>query len=380
MRIGNRAMILVLNTGSSSIKLAVFDHALTVRVSGSIDGIGGVGQLILGSDRTGTTTRDHDEALALVLDALATQRIDTGTLTAAAHRIVHGGETGAPTRLDPTAMARIEAYTPLAPLHNPHALAAIRAMTARAPSLPQYASFDTAFHATNPAIATTYALPAALRGAGIRRYGFHGLSYAGMVRQFADALPDRLLALHLGNGVSLCAIHRGRSIATSMGYSPLSGPTMGTRSGDIDAAAVLRLASEHGIDGAQTILSQESGLKGLSGGTSDMRALLASDSAEARFAVAHFCYWAARHAGSLIAAMGGVDAIAFTGGIGEHAAPVRAQILDHLRWLGLDIDPAANAAHARRIDAPGSACTLWVVPADEERQIAIDALALIGAP
>ncbi len=376
-------MILVVNTGSSSIKIAVFENDTgqhpQSRISGEVDGIGGAGHLVIGQHRTAIDTADHAAALNLILDALETRGVGTAGLAAAAHRIVHGADMTAPVRLTAQTIARIDAVTPLAPLHNPQALAAIRAVQARAPDLPQYASFDTAFHATNPTIATTYALPAAQRAAGIRRYGFHGLSYAGMVRHLADALPRRLLALHLGNGVSLCAIRDGKSIATSMGYSPLSGPPMGTRCGDIDAAAVLQMAADHGIDGAMTLLGQKSGLTGLSGGISDMRSLLAASTPEAAFAVDHFCYWAARHAGSLIVALGGVDAIAFTGGIGEHAAPVRAKILGHLGWLGPSLDAAANAGNARRFDVPDSAQSLWVIPADEERQIARDALSLMQA-
>ncbi len=274
---------------------------------------------------------------------------------------MHGGaDLTAPVRLTDAVVGQIAACIPLAPLHNPHNIAGIAALTARLPGLPQYASFGTAFHATNDAVATAYAIPAAARDAGIRRYGFHGLSYAGMVAGFGAALPRRLLALHLGNGASLCAIEDGRSRATSMGYSPLEGLTMGTRSGTIDGAAVLRLAAEHGAAQTDEMLNRESGLKGLAG-TSDMRGLLAREAtgdADAAFAVAHFCYWAARHAGSAIVAMGGVDAVAFTGGIGENSAPVRDRIMAHLAFLG----------HL----------PVHVVQAEEEKQIARDAVALIA--
>jgi acetate kinase len=255
-------------------------------------------------------------------------------------------------------IAGIEAATPLAPLHNPNNLAGIRALQSLAPDLPQYASFGTAFHATNPDVATAYAIPKEDRDMGLRRYGFHGLSYGWIVTQFEDKLPDRLLAFHLGSGASLCAIHKGQSVATSMGYSPLDGLTMGTRSGAIDGMAVLRMAEIHGADEASRLLNKDSGLKGL-GGSNDMRLLLAADTEKAKFAVDHFCYWAARHAGSAIVAMGGVDAIAFTGGIGENSAPVRDQIMGHLTFLG---------------DVP-----VHVVKADEERQIALDATRLGAA-
>jgi acetate kinase len=258
-------------------------------------------------------------------------------------------------------LARIEACVPLAPLHNPANLAAIRALADLAPDLPQFASFDTGFHATNPEVAWRYALPAAVEAEGIRRYGFHGLSYAAIVRKVQEngggVLPERLLALHLGNGASICAIRGGRSVATTMGYSPLDGLTMGTRSGGIDGNAVLRLAELHGIAGAARILNRESGLLGL-GGASDMRALHGAGTAAARFAVAHFCYWAVRHAGSMIAAMGGLDAVAFTGGIGENDAFVRGEILRGLAFV-----------------AAGK--PVFVIAAEEERQIAMEVLALL---
>ena len=204
-------------------------------------------------------------------------------------------------------------------------------------------------------MATAYAIPDSDRAMGIRRYGFHGLSYAWIVTQFEDKLPDRLLAFHLGSGASLCAIHKGQSVATSMGYSPLDGLTMGTRSGAIDGMAVLRMADIHGAAEASRRLNKDSGLKGL-GGANDMRLLLAADTPKAKFAVDHFCYWAARHAGSAIVAMGGVDAVAFTGGIGQNSAPIRDQIMSHLKFLG---------------DVP-----VHVVKAVEERQIALDAVTL----
>lgn len=348
-------MILVLNTGSSSIKAAVFDSDLTEVAAADVTGLGDGddrAELKTAAGRTAITARDHSEGIAAILDALGGQ-----AFTAVGHRVVHGGtKLTAPTRLTADAITTIEAMVPLAPLHNPPALAGIRAIAGARPDLPQFASFDTAFHADAPEVATAYALPQAQRAAGIRRYGFHGLSYASMVDQFGPALPRRLLALHLGNGASLCAILDGRSVATSMGYSPLDGLTMGTRSGAIDGMAVLRLAEEMGIAEAGRLLNKSSGLMGLAG-TNDMRALLASDSDEARFAVDHFCYWAARHAGSAIVAMGGVDAIAFAGGIGENAAAVRERIAGHLSLFG---------------DIP-----VHVIGTDEERQIAADAARLM---
>jgi acetate kinase len=336
-------MLLVVNAGSSSIKLALYDGPAPVRAAR-------VEEIVAGG---------HAAALA----GLLAQGFGAG-LTAAAHRVVHGGaRLTAPCRIDDTVIAGIEACVPLAPLHNPANLVAIRALQALLPDLPQYASFDTAFHATNPEVALRYALPAAAEALGLRRYGFHGLSYAALVRKVKEIgggrLPERLLALHLGNGASLCAIREGQSVATTMGYSPLDGLTMGTRSGGIDGNAVLRLAEVHGVVEAARILNRESGLKGL-GGTSDMRELQAAATVEARFAVRHFCYWVVRHAGSMIAAMGGLDAVAFTGGIGENDATVRAEIL-------------------RGLDFVAGGKPVWIVPAEEEGQIAIEAQDLIGA-
>ena len=352
-------MILVVNAGSSSIKFAVFSTGLAPLTAGMVSGIGSArGEVQCDDDRVPASVADHDAALTLMQAALTRAGFPLEAMQAAAHRVVHGGATlTAPAPVSPKVIEAIRACAPLAPLHNPHNLAGIAAVARLRPDLPQSASFDTAFHATNGALATTYPLPKAERAAGLRRYGFHGLSYAAMVAHFGADLPARLLAFHLGNGASLCAIHDGRSVATSMGYSPLDGLVMGTRSGAIDGMAVLRLARDHGIDGAERLLNRDSGLLAL-GGTNDMRALLASDTDEARFAVAHFCYWAARHAASAICAMGGVDAVAFTGGIGENAGAVRARIMEHLAWLG--------------------PLPVHVVPAEEERQIARDAVQVLG--
>jgi acetate kinase len=298
--------------------------------------------------------------------------------------VVHGGRklTG-PMRVTDEVRAEIANCTPLAPLHNPHNLAPMEALSRLAPDLPQFASFDTSFHATNPNVATRYAIPKMMETKGIRRYGFHGLSYASLVRRLpemsGDALPSRLLAFHLGNGASLCAIHNGQSIATTMGYSPLDGLTMGTRSGGIDANAVLRLVEENGLERTKAILNHESGLLGLSGGKSDMRKLMLDASAESAFAVEHFCYWTLRHAGSLIAALEGLDAIAFTGGIGENAVGVRARILRGLEWAGVRINPDFNHRSGPRLHADSSKVAVWVIPAEEERMIAMDALALLEA-
>ena len=356
-------MLLVVNAGSSSIKLAVFDVGLRECARAQVSEISEGG---------------HAVALS---DGLRQLGVSFGDLMAAAHRVVHGGAClVAPCRVTPEVAAAIEACVPLAPLHNPANLTAIKALAELAPALPQFVSFDTAFHATNPAMATRYAIPAADAALGLRRYGFHGLSYAALVQMLPKlsgaALPKRLLAMHLGNGASLCAILNGQSVATTMGYSPLDGLTMGTRAGGMDGNAVLRLAEIHGLDGAARILNRESGLLAL-GGASDMRALHRTGTPQAQFAVDHFCYWAVRHAGSMIAAMGGLDAVAFTGGIGENDHHIRARILDGLAWAGVDYDAPANRQGAGCLHETGSNVAIWTVPAAEERQIASEAMALM---
>lgn len=361
-------MLLVVNAGSSSLKLAVYDRDLTEIAQSRCERIGAGG------------ATDHLEALRVGLDEMGTS---LGSLRAAAHRVVHGGATlTAPCRITPQVETRIEACVALAPLHNPANLMGIRAIAALAPDLAQYASFDTAFHATNPAVATSYALPVAERSRGLRRYGFHGLSYAAIVRKVKeiapDYLPNRLLVFHLGNGASACAILNGQSVASTMGYSPLDGLTMGTRAGNLDPAVVLDLAARHGTEGAARLLNRESGLLAL-GGAADMRALRSAGTPEARFAMDHFAYWATRHAGSLIAAMGGLDAVVFTGGIGENDAEMRAAIAGGLRWAGAELDPNANLRHDLCLNKSGSGVAIWRVTADEERQIASEAMGIIAS-
>lgn len=376
--------ILVLNAGSSSIKFALFDQKLNETAGGIAESIGGASRLRVGDQTTEARFADHADALDAILGALAAQDVTPERLRAVAHRVVHGGDrlTG-PMRVTDAVQREIAKCTPLAPLHNPHNLAPMRTFARIAPDVPQFASFDTSFHAANPEVATRYAIPKMVETQGIRRYGFHGLSYASLVRRLPEVsgtdLPSRLLAFHLGNGASLCAIRNGQSIATTMGYSPLDGLTMGTRSGGIDANAVLRLVEENGVERTKAILNHESGLLGLSGGKSDMRKLMLDPSEKSAFAVDHFCYWTLRHAGSLMAALEGVDAIAFTGGIGENASEIRARILHALAWVGVRVDPERNDRNATRLHAEGSAVAVWIVPADEEREIALDAVRLLSA-
>ncbi|WP_339768384.1 acetate/propionate family kinase [uncultured Pseudosulfitobacter sp.] len=357
------AQVLVINAGSSSIKTALFDANLreTLRIEAA--GIGTQGSIRVGDGtRHDLALPDHTAALAAIFDALSGAGIQPQTLRAAAHRVVHGGAgLTASARITPAIRAAISDAVPLAPLHNPHHLSAIDAVQALVPGLPQFATFDTAFHATNPAVARRYALPDVPATANLQRYGFHGTSYAALVHGFEQAtgtpLPHRLLALHLGNGASLCAIRDGQSVATTMGFSPLSGLTMGTRAGEIDAGAVLHLVNTLGADAATHMLYHDSGLLGLSGLSADMRTLEQSTSPQAQFARDHFCYWIARQAGAMIAAMQGIDGIAFTGGIGENDAAIRNNVLAQLSWLG---------------NIPA-----WVIPAAEEQQIARDAITLL---
>ncbi len=372
-------MLLVVNAGSSSVKVVLFDAGAEV-ARGVVAEIGGASVVEVGGTRLARPVADHGAALLALVQGMG---LSVGALTAVAHRVVHGGAAlTASCRVTPEVEAQIEACVPLAPLHNPANLMGIRAMAALVPGLPQYVSFDTAFHATNPEVATAYALPLAERARGIRRYGFHGISYAALVRKVQELavnhLPERLLALHLGNGASLCAIHAGRSVATTMGYSPLDGLTMGTRTGAIDGNAVLRLAELHGIEGAARIVNRESGLLGV-GGASDMRALRAAGTPEAAFALDHFAYWVVRHAGSMVAAMGGLDAVAFTGGIGENDRAMRAAIVQGLGYLGADLDPAANEANAPQVQSATSRVAIHVVPAEEERHIAKEAMAIMAS-
>lgn len=352
-------MWLIVNAGSSSLKLKVFDAEREVAKAF-------VGEI--GPD-------GHRAAMA---EGLAQAGVALDGLTAAAHRVVHGGAgLTATARVTPEVVQQIQDCIPLAPLHNPANLVGIQAVAALAPDLPQYAAFDTGFHATNPEVAVTYALPQAERDRGLRRYGFHGISFSALVRilRARGDLPRRLLACHLGNGCSLAAILDGRSVATTMGYSPLDGLTMGTRTGGIDGNAVLRLAGLHGVERAGHILNRESGLLGL-GGFSDLRALHAAGTPEARFALRHFAYWAVRHAGSMVAAMGGLDAVIFTGGIGENDPWMRNEILSGLSYLGVSSDPSANARNETALHDATSNVVILVVPADEERQIAIEAQAV----
>jgi acetate kinase len=301
------------------------------------------------------------------------------------HRVVHGGlEFMEPTLVDAAILERLERYVPLAPLHQPHNLAAIRLMLERLPGVPEVACFDTAFHRTVPEVAQLFALPPRFAAAGVRRYGFHGLSY----EYVASVLPSlderaaagRTVVLHLGNGVSMAALQGGRSIGTTMGFTAIEGLPMGTRTGSLDPGVLLFMFDELGMSvrEVERLLYQESGLLGMSGISSDMRVLLASEAPAAQLAVEVFCYRVRRELGSLAAALGGLDAVVFTAGIGENQAEIRRRIGRDAGWLGLELDDDANARHGPRISTPGSRVSAWVVPTDEELMIARHVVRLLG--
>ena len=301
------------------------------------------------------------------------------------HRVVHGGlEFMAPTRVDEDVVERLERYVPLAPLHQPHNLAAIRLLLERLPGVPEVACFDTAFHRTVPEVAQLFALPPRFAAAGVRRYGFHGLSYEYVASVLpsldARAAAGRTVAFHLGNGSSMCALAGGRSIATTMGFTAVDGLPMGTRTGAMDPGVLLFMFDELGMNVREVehLLYHESGLLGLSGLSSDMRDLLASDSPGARLALDVYVYRARRELGSLAAALGGLDAVVFTAGVGENQPEVRRRICRDAGWLGLELDDPANERHGPRISASGSRVSAWVVPTDEETMIARHVAALLG--
>jgi len=322
------------------------------------------------------TQLGHDGALDHLLGFLKDQ-LDGHRLLGVGHRVVHGGsEYSQPVRVDAAILGRLETFVPLAPLHQPHNLAPIRALAARLPDLPQVACFDTAFHRTNPPLAQMFALPPEYAEAGVRRYGFHGLSYeyiaAALPALDAKAAAGRTLVLHLGNGSSMCAIRDGHSVASTMGFTAVEGLPMGTRCGSMDPGVMLYLMDERRMDARaiEKLIYQQSGLLGISGISSDMRTLLASDEPRARLAVDYFVYRISRELGSLAGALGGLDAIVFTAGIGEKAVAIRERVCRDAAWLGVEFDAQANAAHGPRISTAASRVSAWVIPTNEELMIA----------
>ncbi len=388
--------IAVFNAGSSSIKFSLFltdGHELTVDLRGQIEGIQGAAHF-LAQDRDGGvlaerrwegTALDHAAALAHVM-AFLDARCTGMRLVGVGHRVVHGGpDYGQPVRVDQAVLDDLETLIPLAPLHQRHNLAPIGALLARLPALPQVACFDTAFHRGNPDVAQRYALPAELHAAGIRRYGFHGLSceYIASVLPGVDAraAQGRCVVLHLGNGASMCALRAGRSVASTMGFSTLDGLPMGTRSGAIDPGVLLYLMDERGFDARalEDLLYHRAGLLGLSGIAGDVRTLLASGDPAAAAALDVFIYRIGRELGSLAAALGGLDAVVFTAGIGENAPSIRQRVCRDAAWLGLALDEAANATGGPRISTPSSPVSAWVLPTNEELMIARHTLRLLAA-
>ena len=379
--------LLSLNAGSSSLKFALYhagaEPALVAH--GQIEGIGGAAHLIARDPAGATLTerhwpegerQTHEDFLRVLLDWVDAH-LGTAPLAGVGHRVVHGGQDfAAPVLVDDAVLTALDRLALLAPLHQKHSLTPIRAVAAMRPGLPQVACFDTAFHHGHAAVVDRVALPDEFVALGVRRYGFHGLSYeyvAARLRQLAPALAaGRVVVAHLGNGASLCAMHDGRSVDTTMSFTALDGLVMGTRCGALDPGVILYLMQERHMDAGQIedLLYRHSGLLGVSGISGDMRALVASDDARARAAIDLFVLQVARQTGAMLAALGGLDGIVFTAGIGEHTPSVRAAVCERLAWLGIDLDPAANAAGEGRISRDASRVAVWVIPTDEEAMIA----------
>lgn len=385
--------ILILNAGSSSLKFALFPaHAIEgtdpdqAIVTGQVDGLGAHPLMTLKSDGSKSQTPlafehllledQHRAALEAVLNALREGHPDL-KIVAAGHRIVHGGRVfSAPTRIDAQTLDALERFIPLAPLHQPHNLRGIKVLENLIPGLPQVGCFDTAFHRTQPEVAQQFAIPRALTEEGVRRYGFHGLSYDYVARKLDGVLGERasgaVIVCHLGNGSSACALRDGKSVASTMGFTALDGLMMGTRTGNIDPGVLLYLMQAKGMDAKaiETLLYKQSGLMGVSGLSQDMRTLLASDAPQAQEAVALYSYRLVREIGSLISAAGGFDALVFTGGIGENAAPIRRAVAEGLKWAGVHLNEDHNVKNTPRIEAQWARIPVAVIPTNEEAMIA----------
>ncbi|WFU85303.1 acetate kinase [Bradyrhizobium sp. CIAT3101] len=387
--------ILVVNAGSSSVKFQVYsvegDGALRRQIKGQMDGIGSRPRL-RASGASGDPLADRAYPIEAVPDVPTAMAVAGNWLRdelhvtpiAVGHRVVHGGpDFSRPVLIDHGVVSRLERFATLAPLHQPHNLAPIRSLLANFPALPQVACFDTAFHRTHDVVADHYAIPYQLHAEGVRRYGFHGLSYEYIARTLPTVAPDiarrRVIVAHLGSGASMCAIKDGRSIESTMGFTALDGLPMGTRPGQIDPGVVLYLMSEKGMTPAkaQDFLYRECGLKGLSGVSNDMRELEASANPQARLAIDYFVYRIGLNAGMLAAALQGLDAFVFTAGIGENSASIRARIAEQLGWLGVTLDAGENARHSRRISRANSLIPVYVVPTDEELMIAQHTLSML---
>jgi len=387
--------ILVVNAGSSSLKFEVFSVADSLErlIKGQMEGIGTAPHLTVKS-AGGERLENENHPPEAVPDLPAAMRLvgewlrqrQQGRLVAVGHRVVHGGPNHSrPARINEELLRELEQYTPLAPLHQPNNLAPIRVLLERQPQLAQVACFDTAFHRGHDPMTDHYAIPAHYFDEGIRRYGFHGLSYEYVAGRLAEIAPDvgngRVIVAHLGSGASMCALYKGLSVESTLGFTALDGLPMGTRCGQIDPGVLLYLLQQHGMTAPQLqdLLYKESGFKGLSGISNDVRDLLASDDAGARLALDHFVHRIGLNAGALVAALGGLDAFVFTAGVGENSAVMRARIAKKLGWLGASLDPARNEASELLVSSDDSKVALYVVPTDEELMIARHTFALIAA-
>jgi acetate kinase len=386
--------ILVVNAGSSSVKFQIFGMeggAPGRLVKGQIDGIGTHPRLAAKADdgsslidKTFAVDKIADVPAAITAVASWLRETQSFNLVAVGHRVVHGGpKYDRPVIVDQAVVANLEQYVSLAPLHQPNNLAPIRALMKSRPELLQVACFDTAFHHGHSAVADHFAIPEHFYAEGVRRYGFHGLSYEYVAQRLREVAPTvaagRVIVAHLGSGASMCALKDGRSVESTMGFTALDGIPMGTRPGQIDPGVLLYLVTEKGMTpkAVEDLLYHDSGLKGLSGISNDMRDLEASSDARAALAIEHFVYRIGLNAGMLAAALGGLDAFVFTAGIGENSATIRARIAETLAWLGAVLDPAANADGKLLISRPESRLALLVVPTDEELMIAEHTLALL---
>jgi acetate kinase len=392
----NSGSILVINAGSSSLKFSLFraDAAddLQLAAHGQIDGLGsrphmtakdGAGTTLVERDLAVTEVRELKDALAIAGDWLD-EHFKNEPLLAVGHRVVHGGaQYSRPVLIDDSVFAELEHLIPLAPLHQPHNLEAMRAMHESLPQIPQVACFDTAFHRTHSQLADLYALPWEYYESGVLHYGFHGLSYEYIAAALPQVAPGiakaRVIVAHLGSGASLCALRDGKSVDSTMGFSPLDGIPMGTRTGAIDPGALLYLVGQRGMSypELEELLYRKSGLLGLSGISNDMRVLLESSAPRAQLAIDYFLYRVVKEIGALVAVLGGLDGLVFTAGIGENSAPIRARIIDACAWLGMTLAAGTNQRGGPCITAEGSAVSAWVVPTNEELMIARHAYALV---
>jgi acetate kinase len=386
-----KGCISVVNSGSSSIKFSLFDNLeeedLRLVFGGQVEGIGVAPRFKARSDQGEVLEEkswengpdvNHESLMAYIISWIRENRQRLGLeLNGVGHRVVHGGNAySCPVRVNYTVLETLETFIPLAPLHQPHNLGPIRSVMKLAADIPQVACFDTAFHRTNPPLAQIFALPYALTDAGVRRYGFHGLSYEYIARRLQTLDPEaakgRVVVAHLGSGASMCALLGGKSVASTMGFSAMDGLPMGTRPGNLDPGVVLYLLQQKGMaaDDLVDLFYKHSGLLGVSGISNDMRALQESDDPRAEEAIGLFVYRIQRELGSLAAVLGGLDALVFTAGVGENSSDIRARVCDGARWLGLNLDPEANAQGQTKISTADSRVSAWVIPTNEELMIA----------